>query len=344
MGLIILILVVISVFFYFLKIPLFLSYIITGFLVSHFINFQESAIDFINYSAISILLFFIGFEFSFNKIHKYITYSLLNNFIALKIFVIFGITFAYFLSKDLNSSIIFSLVIYPSSSIIVIKILQITNRLANIETPIIIIGLIFEDIFIAIFLGILKGSYFSMINVLLVILAIFINFKFKKIISKIVSFITNLNREMFLIILFSSIFLANSILNSPIGAFILGILISDTSESFFEKEISIIRDIIFILFFFFFGYSLKNIISLIDVKHILIAILVFIISILLKSLYFIQLKSIKLILRSTLVLIPRGEFSIFALYMIQNEEIKIIAGIFITLSIISSLLIFCIKG
>ncbi|MEO0160259.1 MAG: cation:proton antiporter [candidate division WOR-3 bacterium] len=344
MELIISILFILSFIFYILRLPLLLSYLIAGLIVSYFIHFEEYFIHFVNNLAISILLFFIGFEFSFNKIHKHINSSFLNTFITFLLFLFIGTIFAFFISKDLKSSLIFALVIYPSSSLIVIKMLQITNRLASIETPFIIIALILEDLFIAILLGLIKGSYFHILNVFFVILAIFINFKFKVKIRKFVSFLTNLDRELFLITIFFAIIIADTILKSPIGAFILGILISDTYENFFEKQLSMIREIIFMAFFFLFGYGLKSILPLINFQYFFIAIFIFFIAILLKAIYFIQIQSFKIISRSIITLIPRGEFSIFAIYMLQNEELKIIASIFVILSIGGILLMVCIKG
>lgn len=324
----------ISFIFYAFKFPLVLSYIISGFIASFFVHIELEIIEVINELAISILLFFIGFEFSYNKIHTYIRQSFLGNFFTFLIFFLLGTIVAYAISNDLRSSLIFSLILYPSSSMIIVKILQSTRRLANLETPFIIITLILEDIFLGIFIGLLKGSFFPILNAILVILAIAINFKFKSEIKKIVKFLISLEREFFLIVTFFLIISSTLILDSPIGAFILGIIISDTYEGFFENHISILREIIFIAFFFCFGYVLKTIVlGNLNLFHVLLALMLFILSIFIKAINFFQIGNKKVIIRTLLTMAPRGEFSVFSVYFIEHLEIKTIAVIFVFLSV-----------
>lgn len=324
----------VSVIFYALKVPLVLSYIISGFIASFFVHIEAETIEIINELAISILLFFIGFEFSYNKIHMYIKRSFLGNFFTFFVFFSLGTIIAYAISNDLRSSLIFSLILYPSSSMVIVKILQSTKRLANLETPFIIITLILEDIFLGIFIGLLKGSYFPILNAILVILAIAINFKFKNKIKQFVKFLISLEREFFLVVTFFLIISSTFILDSPIGAFILGIIISDTYEGFFENHISVLREIIFVAFFFCFGYVLKSIVlGNLNLFHFLLAFILFILSIFIKVINFFQIGDKKIIIRTLLTMAPRGEFSVFSVYFIENQEIKIIAVIFVFLSV-----------
>ncbi|MCS7245642.1 MAG: cation:proton antiporter [candidate division WOR-3 bacterium] len=325
---------IVSVVFYALKVPLVLSYIISGFIASFFIHIELEIIEIINELAISVLLFFIGFEFSYNKIHMYIRQSFWGNFFTFTIFFVLGTTVAYTISNDLRSAFIFSLILYPSSSMVIVKILQSTKRLANLETPFIIITLILEDIFLGVFIGILKGSYFPILNAILVVLAIAINFKFRNKIKQFVKFLISLEREFFLVVTFFLIISSTFILDSPIGAFILGIVISDTYEGFFENHISVLREIIFIAFFFCFGYILKGtLLGNLNLLHISLAFVLLILSIFIKIINFFQIGNKRVIIRTLLTMAPRGEFSVFSVYFIEHQEIKIIAAVFVLFSV-----------
>ena len=176
----IIIVLTLSFIFYFLKFPLILAYILAGAFSYKFFQFDYEIVEIINNLAMSIVLFFIGFEFSYSKIKNYINQGILNFTITLLIISSFGFIFSYSISKNIVDSLIFSFLIFPSSSIIVIRILQKTNRLANIEVPLIIIFLVFEDIIVPLFIGILiSKSFFSIAYILIMIISIFINLKFR---------------------------------------------------------------------------------------------------------------------------------------------------------------------
>ena len=333
--LIIIIFLTLSLAFYFLKLPLILAYILAGAFSYKFFQFHNEIVEIINNLAISIVLFFIGFEFSYSKIKNYIKYGILNFTIALFVITSFGFTFSYYISKNIIDSLIFSFLIFPSSSIIIIRILQKTNRLANLEVPLIIIFLVFEDIIIPLFIGILiSKSFFSIFYIPIMIISIFVNLKFRTKIKKLLGFFINLDRELFIILLFSIIFFTNFLLNSPIGSFFLGIIVSETYEDYFENELSILREIILIIFFFVFGNYLSSFFKFFEIKSIIIGFVLFIIITIFKSIYFFHFNDFKTFIRSSLTIIPKGEFSIYLAYFFSNYELKTISLSFIVISII----------
>ncbi len=336
-----LILIVMIFIFHFLKLPIILACLISGLISSYFIVLDKDIVKIVNELAIAFLLFFIGFEFSFNKIRKFIDKRLINFPITFIIFMIVGFLVGFVISKSFKDAFLLGLVLYGASSIIIIKILQNTNRLANPETPYIIIALIIEDIIIPISFGILLGSFtlVSILNVLLIVLAIWVNYKFKNMIKGIIGYIISFEKEIFLIVIISLIIVSNIVLGSPIGAFVIGILISDTYEKFFEKELSSIREVIFISFFFVFGYALKTTLLTFSLIHLSIALILFIITPLLQYFYFYNVLRSSEIIRAVLSKLPRGEFPIYATYLMVNEELKIISSLYIFISVIVGSLI-----
>ncbi len=331
----IIIFLTLSIVFYFLKLPLILAYILAGAFSYKFFQFNNQIIEMINNLAMSIVLFFIGFEFSYAKIKNYINQGIFNFTVTLFIIISFGFAFSYYVSKNIFDSLIFSFLIFASSSIIVIKILQKTGRLANIEVPLIIIFLVFEDIIVPLFVGILiSKSFFSIAYIPIMIISIFINLKFRIKIKKFLKFLISLDRELFIISLFSTIFILNFLLKSPIGSFFLGIIISETYEDYFENELSLLREIIFIIFFFVFGNYLASIFKFFEIKSIIIGFILFFVITILKSIYFVHFNDFKTLIRSSLTITPRGEFSIYLAYLLSNYEIKIISFSFVFISII----------
>ena len=324
-----------SIIFYFLKLPLILSYILSGAFSYQFFQFNSEIVEIINNLAISVVLFFIGFEFSYSKIKNYINQGIFYFIITLFIIVLFGFSLSYYISKSVIDSLIFSFLIFPSSSIIVIRILEKTNRLANFEVPFIIIFLVFEDIIIPLLIGILiSKSFFSIIYIPIMIVSILLNLKLKAKIKKFLGFLIGLDRELFIIILFSIIFILNFLLSSPIGSFFLGIIVSESYEDYFEKELSLLREIIIVIFFFVFGNYLASIFKFLEIKSIIIGLALFLIITILKSIYFVHFSDFKTFIRSSLTIVPKGEFSIYLAYFLSNYEIKAISISFIIISIV----------
>ncbi len=330
-----LILVALTLIFDFLKLPLILAYLISGLVSSYFMELDKDILEIVNESAIAFLLFFIGFEFSFNKIRKFINKKLINFLMTFIIFTLVGFLLGFVISKSFKDAFLLGIVLYAASSLIVIKILQNTGRLANPETPYIMIALIIEDIIVPISFGFLLGSFtlISILNVLLITLAVWLNYKFRNVIKEITGYLVSLKKEVFLIFIVSLIIVSILILSSPVGAFVIGILISDTYEKFFEKELSSIREVIFISFFFAFGYTLRTILLTFSPMHLLIAFILFIITPLLQYFYFYNVLGPREIIRAILSKLPRGEFSIYATHLMANEELKTIAFLYIIISV-----------
>lgn len=235
---------------------------------------------------IVFLLLYIGLEFSVNKLIKSKKTIFLSSFFDLvinfPIGFILGIVFGFGIIESLFLGGIF----YMSSTGIITKTIIELKRVANRETETILGIMIFEDIFIAIFLAIISGiafaerteatitiflKYFG-INIsiayhLIVLITIFNAFIFcsifiiiaRKFSSYVEKALDIESGELFLILIFSLVILSSAFarifgLTESIGAFFLGLVLAETKHAKRIKEKIIpFRDLFLAVFFFAFG-------------------------------------------------------------------------------------------
>jgi CPA2 family monovalent cation:H+ antiporter-2 len=133
--------------------------------------FPERIIDWVRFlesSAIIFLFFFIGLEYSFERLlgmARVIKPGFIDFFVnSVPVFL-----FSYLITRDLMLSSLLAIALYPSSTSITAKLLVDYRRLINPEADLLIGILIFEDlisvIFLALFSSALTGD-FSGLNVL----------------------------------------------------------------------------------------------------------------------------------------------------------------------------------
>lgn len=330
-------------------------FIVVGMILQNF--FPVTIItEFIATLGIIFMLFMFGLEFSVGslvnnqrKIFRAGIYDFLFNFPL-------GLVMGWLLGYDLIHSLLLAGIIYVTSSVIVAKSIIDLKRSANPETESILNVLIFEDMFIATFLafivGIVNYGQIDAKGLLFVILKTSAFFTFfiilartsKKYIDKIIDIE---HTELFVILILSIIVLsagaASKIgLSEAIGAFLAGLLLSETKQrNRISEAIKPFQQFSTAIFFVAFGMS-------IDYKHagkmIPIGIFIFILSSFTKVYggYFIGKKnalSKKAGLRLGFSLIPRGEFSIILAGTIAMNHnlsypLKSITGIYVLLSAI----------
>ncbi len=325
-----------------LKTSYVIGYIAAGLFYGLYFHFNRGAIDFVFETAILLLFFFLGLEFSIHKIKPIFTGIIGVSLMDFLLNFSTGFITGYILTGDFFHSILMGAIFYPSSSIIITKLMELRHRFSNLEAPVIIGTLIFEDIAMIILIGLIMSFGPQVIFKFLLIIAALIltflmNIKLRPLLKKLIEKIENYPVEvktisfLFLIFSLSAIFKSMEI-TSSLGAFLVGALFADVSERSFEESLGNLKDIFLALFFFFFGYELSHVHLSLDLLF--PALVIFILSVLSKVgvFYFSGFKR-KTRIRAGLTMVPRGEFSILLAHYIKVPEVKSIILMFIVLNI-----------
>lgn len=242
-------------------------YILTGLFLGEFVQ-KSSATEFLSEIGIILLLFLIGLEFSFGGLlkngHKLATAGFYDLAFNLPVGLIAGLLLGW----DLISSLFLAGIIYISSSAIVCKSIVELKRSAYPETECLLGILVFEDIFIAIYLAVLSGIIsVGRLDALPVTLAILKALAFcgglmliGKLLKKQLERLLDVeSSELFVLLMFSIIILTASAakmlgLTEAIGAFFAGMVIAETRQKARTLElISPLQYITVAIFFVSFG-------------------------------------------------------------------------------------------
>lgn len=310
-----------------IKLPQILFYIIVGFLLSKVVHLGNE-IQFLSELGIVILFFFLGLEFNLKKVVQiakkiWIT-GLLDFFLN---FLLFFVAI-FIISNDFIYSFSIAGIIYASSSAIITKLIIDNQRIASPETEFVLGLMVFEDIiapilvaFIAAFaIGanptiqlsleiIIKLVLFTSISILIS--------KFAK--NLIIKLVENyINEDFFNILIFGFVILMAGLtkylnLSEAYGAFLAGLIISESGKKFEVASTMItLRDVTMLFFFLLFGASIKFTGLQIDWVFLLSIVIVSFITKFITG--YIGGKLYKLSNRrafiSGLEITPRGEFSI----------------------------------
>jgi CPA2 family monovalent cation:H+ antiporter-2 len=213
------------------------------------------------------LLFFLGLEFSFDRLlrsgrHLGLGGSIdlaLNAAVGLLVGVVaFGLDFA---------ALVLAAAIYVSSSAVTVKGLIDFRRLADDETDLVLAILVFEDIVIAGVLGFAAAGGEGVSPTLVAVAKALGFITTSLIVARVASrhldrLLDRLPRESFLLVTFGLVVgmaaLANLLdLSEAIGALMAGIVLAETSiRDQIEERFVSFRDLFAALFFFTFGLSI----------------------------------------------------------------------------------------
>ncbi|MGW4847665.1 cation:proton antiporter [Nocardia brasiliensis] len=178
-----------------------------------------------------------------------------------------GVIVALGLGLGVTGAIAMAGVTYISSSGIVAKVLNDLGRLGNRETPVILSILVFEDLAMAAYLpvltavlagvGLLAGLKTLGIALIAVTIVLVIALRYGKYVSAVVA---SDDREVFLLKLLGAALLVAGIasavqVSAAVGAFLLGIAISDSTAHSATKILEPLRDLFAAMFFVLFGLS-----------------------------------------------------------------------------------------
>ena len=338
-----------------------IGYILTGTIISYGFNFNgvnNDSLELIAEFGIVFLMFTIGLEMSLEKIKKMKEILLLNGFLQVSISAGLIYLVAYFIfGLSVEVSLIISLAFSLSSTAIVLTYLKHSK---DIHTP---YGekstaiLIFQDLAvipILLLITFLTNDTLSIqevltktfISALLIILFMFTIGK--KLISWLLKFSSNARIEELFLGAVLSIVIGTSLLahemgfTYSLGAFIAGMIISDTNFSVkVESDISSYKDLLLGAFFFSVGTKIDALYFLHNVHIILgIFIAVMVIKALVVFLIIRRKADKSTAVKSALALCQVGEFSfaIFALASSNNIISQEMASFLILVSVLSMIL------
>lgn len=217
------------------------------------------------------LLFYLGLEFSVGKLIKSGKSIAVGGTIYILINFSLGLLYGFITGFSFLEVLILAGVITISSSAIVAKVLVDLKRTANPETELILGIIMFEDIFLAVYLsvvsGLILGDATSVGSALLSILIAFgymlLFFiaarKLPPLLNKLLDIRSN---EVFIIVIFAALFFIAGFSETihvaeAIGALLLGLVFSETEHSDrIEHLVVPFRDFFGAMFFFSFGLSI----------------------------------------------------------------------------------------
>lgn len=338
-----------------------IGYIATGTIISYIFNFNGidiHSLELIAEFGIVFLMFTIGLEMSFDKIKKMKEILLLNGFIQVSISAVLIYIVAFFVfNLSVEISLIVSLAFSLSSTAIVLTYLK---QSKDIHTP---YGekstaiLIFQDLAVIPILLLITFLTNDTLSIGEVILKTMISafgiiiFMFtigKNLINQLLKFASKSRiEELFLgsvlsIVMGASLFAHELGFTYSLGAFIAGMIISDTNYSVkVESDIASYKDLLLGTFFFSVGTKI-DIFYFFNNIHIIFLIFIAIMFIKAVVIYFlIRRKSDKSTsIKAALALCQVGEFSfaIFALASNDNLISSELTSFLILISVLSMIL------
>ncbi|MCL6558217.1 MAG: cation:proton antiporter [Firmicutes bacterium] len=236
-------------------------------------RFIESAplIDFMGRLGILFLLFYLGLEFSVGRLMKAGRSIVLGGIIYMAINLTLGLIFPFLMGWPLKEILIVAGITTISSSAIVAKMIVDLKRSVRPETEMILGLMMFQDVFVAVYLSVVSGLVLtgatSTLNVLKsagVALGFMIGFLFlgRKLLSQLNRRLDIPSDEVFMLVLFAILTLIAGFSETihvaeAIGALLVGLVLAET-EHFerIERMLVPFRDLFGALFFFSFGLSI----------------------------------------------------------------------------------------
>lgn len=236
-------------------------------------RFIESAplIEFMGRIGVLFLLFYLGLEFSVSRLIKSGRSIVVGGSIYICINFALGLGYAALLGWPLKEVLVAAGITTISSSAIVAKVLFDLRRTANPETEMILGIIMFEDVFLAVYLSLVSGIVLSgatsiggVLTSAGVALAFILGIL---ILGRLATPLLNRafrisSNEVFLLVLFACLFLLAGLgetihVAESIGALLLGLVLAETEHGERIGHLIIpFRDFFGALFFFGFGLTI----------------------------------------------------------------------------------------
>jgi len=265
-GLILLFLFVVSVVLRTVKVPYVVSFMIAGFLGRSIIpkHATEMLVVF-QIAAVAVLFFFIGLEYSFEKLKK-MTKVLIPGFLDFFICFVPPLIISLLAGSDIILALVVASMLYPTSTAVVAKLLMEYKRLAYPEAPFIIGLLVFEDLVCIILISLLfplgngEGSSFGTVSKgVLGFAVVFGLFFIVRLYSQIIfAWIDRVASEgIFIFFMLGLILLLSGIathygVSEALVAFLLGVLVPEESKTMvaIRRSLSDLKELAVGIFFF----------------------------------------------------------------------------------------------
>jgi monovalent cation:H+ antiporter-2, CPA2 family len=214
--------------------------------------------DFVAELGIVFLLFFLGLEFTLDRLTRSGRHAVLGGAIDFVVNAAFGFHFA---------ALILAAAIYVSSSAITVKGLIDFRRLADDETDLVLAILVAEDLVLAFVLGFASGGGGEVADTAAIVAKavgfVAATLAASRWLSTAIDRVPDwLSREFFLLAVVGFVVGMSAIaqelgLSEAIGALMAGVVLSDTSvREEIEERFFSFRDVFAALFFFVFGLSI----------------------------------------------------------------------------------------
>ncbi|MCY8088720.1 cation:proton antiporter [Bacillus sonorensis] len=235
-----------------------------------FIESQE-IIQFLGRIGVLFLLFYLGLEFSVGKLVKSGQNIVVGGSIYVAINFILGLLYGFVTGMPWMETLIIAGLLSVSSSAIVAKVLVDLKRTANPETELILGIILFDDIFLALFLTTVSGillagstSFLGIFTSVLISVGYMLLFFIiaRKGASLLNKWLNIKSDEIFIIVIFSILFFVAGFSETlhvaeAIGALLLGLVFSETEHrDRIEHLVVPFRDFFGAIFFFSFGLSI----------------------------------------------------------------------------------------
>ena len=236
-------------------------------------RFIESAqlIEFMGRVGVLFLLFYLGLEFSVGRLIKAGRSIAVGGSIYIGINFTAGLLYAYAAGLPFKEVLVVAGITTISSSAIVAKVLFDLRRTANPETELILGIIMFEDVFLAIYLSLVSGIVLSgatsiggvamsgAIALAFIVGLIALGRFATPLLNRLLKISSN---EVFVLVIFAGLFLLAGLgetihVAEAIGALLLGLVLAETEHSErIEHLVVPFRDFFGALFFFGFGLTI----------------------------------------------------------------------------------------
>lgn len=235
-----------------------------------FVESQEM-IAFLGRIGVLFLLFYLGLEFSVQKLIKSGGKIVAGGGAYVLANFLLGLAYGYFVGLPLYEMLIVAGMMSVSSTAIVAKVLVDLKRTGNPETELILGMVLFDDIFLALFLSVMSGLLMAgsaTVGGIALSLAVSIGYMLlflvvarvgPPVLNKLLNITSN---EIFIIVVFAGLFFIAGFSETihvaeAIGALLFGLALSETEHSKrIEQLVVPFRDFFGALFFFSFGLSI----------------------------------------------------------------------------------------
>ncbi|MDU5144218.1 MAG: cation:proton antiporter [Paenibacillus dendritiformis] len=236
-------------------------------------RFIESAevIAFMGRLGVLFLLFYLGLEFSIGRLMKSGRSIVMGGTIYILINFTLGLLYGWINGFPIEETMVMAGITTISSSAIVAKVLVDLKRTANPETEMILGIIMFEDIFLAVYISVLSGLVLSdsssvggvILSALyalgFMLLLLIAGRSAAPLLNKVFNIRSN---ELFLLLVFGFLFLVAGFSETihvaeAIGALLTGLILAETMHmKRIEQLILPFRDFFGALFFFSFGLTI----------------------------------------------------------------------------------------